>query len=119
MTKEEAKTLKRFDNHCTCGGYAWSMNGRSESNPHMSWCPQKSQYDEWYATLHDNRIGEEKMVYRKREHLLEEIIVDLTDGTLRRWYDIQAATGLSEERCKELEKEITNVFKKYRERKFS
>lgn len=51
MTKEEAKKLKKFDYLCTCGGYAWSMNGRSEANPHMLYCKQKQQYDEWYKAI--------------------------------------------------------------------
>ena len=55
MTKEEAKALKTFDKHCTCGGYAHSMNGRDPSNPHMDWCPQKEQYDEWYRALHPEK----------------------------------------------------------------
>ena len=51
MTKEEAENLKSFDHYCTCGGFAHSINGRPESNPHMSWGPQKPQYDEWYKAL--------------------------------------------------------------------
>lgn len=49
MTRDEADSLKTFDNFCTCGGYAWTMNGRPERNPHTDWCPQKKQYDEWFA----------------------------------------------------------------------
>jgi hypothetical protein len=52
MTKEEAEKLVAFDHYCMCGGYAHSMNGRDPANPHASWCPQKPQYDEWYAALH-------------------------------------------------------------------
>lgn len=52
MTRQEAENLTSFEKHCTCGGYAWSMNGRPENNPHTIWCPQKAQYDEWYAALH-------------------------------------------------------------------
>jgi hypothetical protein len=37
-----------FDNYCTCGGYAWQMNGRPEAQPHMSWCPQREEYAAWY-----------------------------------------------------------------------
>jgi hypothetical protein len=51
MTKDEAQKLKSFDHPCTCGGFAHSMNGRPESNPHMDWCPQKPQYDEWYKAM--------------------------------------------------------------------
>ena len=49
--KEQAEQLKSFERYCTCGGFAWAMNGRPESDPHMSWCPQKPQYDEWYAAM--------------------------------------------------------------------
>lgn len=52
MTHEEAKDLKRFEHYCTCGGYAHSMNGRPASDPHMAWCPQRTEYAEWYAALH-------------------------------------------------------------------
>lgn len=51
MTKEEAQNLKSFNQYCTCGGFAHSMNGRLKSNPHMQWCPQKEQYLEWYNAL--------------------------------------------------------------------
>ena len=53
MTKEEAQQLKTFKNYCTCGGYAWQMNGRPEAQPHMAWCPQSEEYAEWYQALHD------------------------------------------------------------------
>jgi hypothetical protein len=53
MTREEAENLKSFDDYCICGGFAWSQNGRPESNPHMTWCPQKKQYGEWYKALHE------------------------------------------------------------------
>ena len=51
MTKDDAKKLKSFDHYCTCGGFAWRMNGRPEADPHMEWCPQKKQYDEWWAAM--------------------------------------------------------------------
>ncbi len=54
----EVKGLTKFDHACTCGGYAWRMNGRSEENPHMPWCPQKPQYDAWYAATHEERREE-------------------------------------------------------------
>jgi hypothetical protein len=52
MTKKEAEGLKSFKNFCTCGGYAWSMNGRPEQQPHMEWCPQFYEYAEWYKAMH-------------------------------------------------------------------
>lgn len=39
---------------------------------------------------------------------LEEIIVDLLDGNSK-WYDIQYNTGLSEKRCKEIEKVFYDI----------
>jgi len=48
VTTEEADALVVFDNGCTCGGYAWRMNGRPESQPHQDWCPQHKQYGEWF-----------------------------------------------------------------------
>lgn len=52
MTETEAKALKTFAHHCTCGGYAWQMNGRPEASPHMAWCPQTAEYAEWWNALH-------------------------------------------------------------------
>lgn len=51
MTYEEAIRLRSFQNHCTCGGYAWRMNGRSYSQPHMAWCPQHKEYGDWFMAL--------------------------------------------------------------------
>ena len=50
-------TKKSFEHYCTCGGYAWTMNGRKESDPHMSWCPQKEEYDKWYRDTHPTKEG--------------------------------------------------------------
>ena len=44
----EAENKALFHNHCNCGGYAWTMNGRDERQPHMTWCPQAKEYAEWY-----------------------------------------------------------------------
>lgn len=52
MTFKEANELKSFKNYCTCGGFAWQMNGRPERRPHMEWCPQASEYNEWFDVLH-------------------------------------------------------------------
>ena len=54
MTKEEAEQLKMFKNTCTCGGYAWSMNGRPQDQPHVGWCPQAKEYAEWRRALSGN-----------------------------------------------------------------
>lgn len=55
MTKTEAENLKTFKNSCTCGGYAWNINGRPREQPHMSWCPQYNEYGEWFMALQSNR----------------------------------------------------------------
>jgi DNA-binding ferritin-like protein len=54
MTYDEAKNLKSFKNYCNCGGAHWNMNGRNPARPHMSWCPQIEEYNEWY-----DLVGEE------------------------------------------------------------
>ena len=52
MNKEEAQKLKTFKNYCICGGFAWSMNDRDKRRPHMSYCPQREEYNQWYDALH-------------------------------------------------------------------
>jgi hypothetical protein len=37
-----------FKNYCTCGGYAWRMNGRDPADPHMDYCRQREEYLEWW-----------------------------------------------------------------------
>ena len=54
MTKEEADKLKVFKHMCTCGGYAWQLNGRNEADPHMTWCPQRDEYLEWFNAKTSN-----------------------------------------------------------------
>lgn len=41
--------IKSFVNYCNCGGYASSMNGRNPEHPHMSWCAQYHEWEEWKA----------------------------------------------------------------------
>lgn len=55
MTPEEAKALKSFRHYCTCGGFAWQMNKRQQSDPHMRWCPQDLEYRLWYQAMHPPR----------------------------------------------------------------
>ena len=55
MTRSEAENLKSFDHFCTCGGYAYTMNGRDPRYAHMEWCPQATQYLEWYCAMHPDR----------------------------------------------------------------
>ena len=51
MTKKEAEELTTFKNSCNCGGFAWSMNGRPQEQPHMTWCPQYEEYQEWFSAI--------------------------------------------------------------------
>lgn len=54
---ETTELLKRleagepFEQYCTCGGYAWRLNGRDPLSPHMDWCPQKPEFDARVAPL--------------------------------------------------------------------
>lgn len=50
-----------------------------------------------------------------REHILESVIVDLCGSALT-WYEIQERTGLSEDRAREIEEVIDDVFERYFER---
>lgn len=52
MTREEALALRTYTHTCTCGGYAFSLNGRDPRRPHMEYCLQREQYNEWYDALH-------------------------------------------------------------------
>jgi hypothetical protein len=52
MTREEAQKLVTFKHYCTCGGYAHALNGRDPRRPHMDWCPQLKEYNEWYDAMH-------------------------------------------------------------------
>ena len=60
MTQEDARSLKSFENYCTCGGYAWQMNGRPQNQPHMEWCPQREEYIEWWNALRGREEGLKK-----------------------------------------------------------
>lgn len=48
---EKWKYKKSFDNYCTCGGYAHTMNNRNVEQPHMNWCPQFEEYAEYRKYL--------------------------------------------------------------------
>lgn len=53
MTHQEALDLKTFQHYCNCGGFAWTMNGRPQEQPHMSWCAQFDEYAEYWEALHN------------------------------------------------------------------
>ena len=46
------ENMTLFKNSCMCGGYAHSMNGRNPRSPHMDWCPQREEYNEWYDKMY-------------------------------------------------------------------
>ena len=52
ISRDEAMALRTFDHYCTCGGFAWPLSGRDPARPHMDWCPQRQQYNEWWDALH-------------------------------------------------------------------
>lgn len=56
------------------------------------------------------------MVDTMREHLLEALIVDLMAQGLRGWEEIQSATGMSDDRCVEMQSLIQEVWDAYYER---
>lgn len=58
MTYEEAMSLKSFKDYCTCGGYAHSINGRNPRRPHMTWCPQAAEYEEYQTALEQGSVQE-------------------------------------------------------------
>jgi len=62
MTRDGAEKLKVFDHHCTCGGYAYHLNGRNPADPHMRWCLQREQYNEWYRATHSDTEEQERWV---------------------------------------------------------
>jgi hypothetical protein len=47
-------------------------------------------------------LAEEKKAKENKIKILEEALTDLLDGQSN-WYEIKRQTGLSEERCKEIE----------------
>ena len=64
-----------------------------------------------------NKWRVKKMSENKEEYIeeLESAFIDVLDGDSS-WYDIQANTGLSEIRCKEISKLFNVVLKKYEKR---
>lgn len=52
---DSALKTSTFKNYCNCGGYAWSMNGRPQEQPHMIWCAQYEEYAQWWAATHKDK----------------------------------------------------------------
>jgi hypothetical protein len=46
MDHDTAARLRAFKNNCNCGGYA-----RDGEHPHLSWCQQYEEYEEWYKAV--------------------------------------------------------------------
>jgi hypothetical protein len=52
MTLGDALKHRSFKHYCNCGGYAYGMSMRSMSDhPHMNWCAQYSEWEEWAEAL--------------------------------------------------------------------
>ena len=51
MTREDAINLKSFRNYCTCGGYAGLSERAQSRHPHLDWCPQRDEWEEWKAAM--------------------------------------------------------------------
>ncbi len=51
--------------------------------------------------------------YEQRIQALEDLIVQLTDGFMRTDYEIREYTGLPEEVCKEMEKQIAEIYQSH------
>jgi hypothetical protein len=51
MTREDAINLKSFKNYCTCGGYAGMSERAKSRHPHMNWCKQYAEWEEWKAAI--------------------------------------------------------------------
>lgn len=51
MTYNEAKNLKTFKNYCNCGGFAGLSERAKSRNPHMSWCAQADEWEEWKTAM--------------------------------------------------------------------
>ena len=51
MTYDEARNLKTFKNYCNCGGFARLSERAQSRHPHMSWCAQADEWEEWKAAI--------------------------------------------------------------------
>lgn len=70
--------LTTFDAYCSCGGYAYELNGRNPRDPHTDWCPQREQYAEWVAAGgYDALIQKRKDIERTRKQ--EKLQLDFGD----------------------------------------
>lgn len=68
---EPANKPETFQNYCTCGGYAWQMNGRPEAQPHTTWCPQREEYARWFARQMAKRRSAETSQERTNAHVIQ------------------------------------------------
>jgi hypothetical protein len=61
--------MTSFKHYCTCGGFAWTMNGRPKEQPHMAWCPQADEYAQWFNSLPESKptVGKKSSQFANRE----------------------------------------------------
>ena len=51
MNEGEAKNLKSFKNYCNCGGFAGLSERAKSRHPHMIWCAQAKEWEEWKTAM--------------------------------------------------------------------
>lgn len=51
MNYEQAKNLKRFKNTCNCSGFSGLNERYKLRHPHMEWCTQYKEWEEWRAVI--------------------------------------------------------------------
>ena len=56
MTYDEAKNLKTFKNYCNCGGFAGLSERAKSRHPHMSWCAQADEWEEWKTAMESGEL---------------------------------------------------------------
>jgi hypothetical protein len=45
---QNSKGVWFYENYCTCGGHNRTDH---KSNPHLHYCPQRKEYDEWLEIM--------------------------------------------------------------------
>ena len=55
----------------------------------------------------------ETIDYAQRIRALEELIVQLTDGFMRTDYEIREYTGLPDDVCKKMEKQLNEIYQSH------
>lgn len=76
MKVEEAIKLKGFKEYCNCGGSSWNMNGRNPLYPHLHYCPQLEEHNDWIKALLSCEKGRrylKEKCYIPEKYIIEEI----------------------------------------------